>query len=100
MKTSSFRLEENQEKEIENLAKRLKIDKSSAARKVIEIGLRETKKNESLEKVRKREWTIWKAASYCEESYRSFLELLRVNNIPFPLSVSELENELNEISNQ
>jgi hypothetical protein len=96
LKTSSFRLEEKQAKEIDNYAKKKKIDRSAAARQIIEIGLKESKKKEALEKIRTKEWTVWKGAEYCEESYRSFLGLLRGNNIPFPLSEAELKRELDE----
>ncbi|GAJ07722.1 unnamed protein product [marine sediment metagenome] len=46
----------------------------------------------------KNEWTVWKAAEYCDESYRSFLHILREANVPFPISTQELERELNESS--
>lgn len=100
LKTSSFRLKEKQDKEIEYIAKKMKIDKSSAARKIIELGLKEYKKEEALEMIRKRQWTIWKAAAHSGESYRSFLNLLRPGNIPFPLSVDELRREFNEGSSE
>lgn len=100
LKTASFRLEEEQDREIENLAKKMKIDKSAAARRIIEIGIKEYKKHEALNQVRNRKWTIWKAASYCGESYRSFLTLLRVENIPFPLTVEELQREFHADSNK
>lgn len=100
MKTASFRLEEDQDREIDEFAKKMKIDKSAAARKIIDIGLKEYKKQEALNQVREKRWSIWKAASYCGESYRSFLGLLRSNNIPFPLSVEELKREFNENSSE
>ena len=96
LKTASFRLKEEQERELEEFARKMKIDKSAAARKIIDIGLKEYKKQEALNQIREKKWTIWKAASYCGESYRSFLSLLRSNNIPFPLSVDELKREVNE----
>ncbi|MHA2295043.1 MAG: hypothetical protein ACXAEU_10760 [Candidatus Hodarchaeales archaeon] len=100
MKTSSFRLDESQDKEIEEYAKKMKIDKSAAARKLLAIGIRENKKKEAIEHVRLQQWTIWKAASYCGESYRSFLKIIRAENVPFPLSVDELERELDDNSSQ
>ena len=60
----------------------------------------EYKKREALNLIRERRWTIWKAAAYCGESYRSFLTLLRIHNIPFPLSVDELKREINENSSE
>ncbi len=55
-----------------------------------------SKVQESMEKVRLKQWTIWKAAQYSGESYRFFLDQLRSEKITFPLSIEELEIELNE----
>jgi predicted transcriptional regulator len=98
MKTLSFRIDEKEDKELESLAKRMKTDKSTAARRAIELGIKDLKLNEALEKVRLREWTLWKAAEFCGESYRSFLKKLRKENITFPISIEELEREFNESS--
>lgn len=100
MKTLSFRIDEKEEEELESIAKKMKIDKSTLARRAIAIGIKDLKKNEAFEKVRLQKWTIWKAAEYCEESYRSFLRLLREENIPFPLSIEELKREFNENSSE
>ncbi len=93
MKTASIRLNNQQDKDIENYAKKENIDKSTAVRKLLELGLIETKKKESINMVHKRKWTIWKGASHCNESFRSFLSILKENNVPFPLSVDELKSE-------
>ena len=94
MKTLSFRIDEKEDHELESMARKMKTDKSTVARKALELGINDLKRKEAFEKVRLREWTIWKAAEYCGESYRSFLRLLREENIPFPLSREELEREL------
>ena len=47
MTITSIPLEEEQEKEIEALAKKMKIDKSAVARKIIEIGIKEIKRQEN-----------------------------------------------------
>ncbi len=100
MKTLSVRIDEKEDEELDNIAKKLKTDKSNVARQAIELGIRELKRKEALEKVRMKEWTVWKAAEYCGESYRSFLQFLRESNVPFPISTQELERELNESSGQ
>jgi len=100
MKTVSIRLEETQDAEVDEYAKRMKLDKSGAARKLIDEGLKIIKMKEALENVRLKRWTIWKAAQYCGESYRSFLEHLRQENIPFPLTVEDMELEFHESRNQ
>jgi len=97
MKTLSFRIDEKEDKELDSIAKKRKTDKSTIARRAIELGIKNLKKEEALDMVRKRKWTVWKAAMYCDLSYRSFLNLLRKENVPFPISVEELEAELNEI---
>lgn len=98
MKTLSVRIDEKEDKELETIAEKLKTDKSNVARQAIELGIRAIKRKEALERVRMRDWTVWKAAEYCEESYRSFLQILRESNVPFPISTQELERELNENS--
>ncbi|KKK43979.1 hypothetical protein LCGC14_1139760 [marine sediment metagenome] len=98
MKTLSVRIDEKEDKELEIIAEKLKTDKSNVARQAIELGIRAIKRKEALERVRMRDWTVWKAAEYCGESYRSFLQLLRESNVPFPISPQELERELNESS--
>ena len=100
MKTLSFRIDEKEDEELDSIAKRLKTDKSNIARRAIELGIKKLKKNEAIEMVRLRKWTIWKAAEYCDESYRSFLRSLREENMSFPLSIEELEHEFNENSHQ
>ncbi len=100
MKTLSFRIDEKEDKELDLIAKRLKTDKFTIARRAIEIGIRDLKKKEALELVRLRKWTVWKAAEYCDESYRSFLRSLRREKIPFPLSIDGLEYEFNENSSK
>ncbi len=96
MKTLSVRIDEKEDKELESIAEKLNTDKSNVARQAIELGIRAIKRKEALERVRMRDWTVWKAAEYCGESYRSFLQLLRESNVPFPISTQELERELNE----
>jgi len=98
MRTLSFRIDEKEDKDLESIAKKLKSDKSTIARRAIELGIKDLKKAEAFEKVRLRKWTIWKAAEYCDESYRSFLRLLREENIPFPLSTEELDYEFSKDS--
>lgn len=100
MKTLSFRIEEEEDKELESIAKKLKTDKSTIARRAITLGIKDLKRKEAFENIRLRRWTVWKAAEYCGESYRSFLHLMREQNIPFPLSIQELKRELDASSRE
>ncbi len=96
MKTLSVRIDEKEDEELDSIAKKMKTDKSNVARRAIELGIKELKRKEALERVRLRDWTVWKAAEYCGESYRSFLHLLRGENVPFPITTEELEHEIDE----
>ena len=96
MKTVSIRLNEAQDQEVEALAAKLQVDKSTAARRIIAEGLKILKKQEALDQVRQKQWTVWKGATYCGMSFREFLPLLREANVPFPLSVEEMELEMYE----
>ena len=96
MKTVSIRLNEAQDHEVEALAAKLQVDKSTAARKIIAEGLKILKTQEALDQVRQKQWTVWKGAAYCGKSFREFLPLLREANVPFPLSVEEMELEMYE----
>ncbi len=100
MQTVSIRLEESQDKELEAYAKKNQIDKSTAARKIIEEGLKNVKHKEAIENIQSKRWTIWKAANYCGESFRSFLQILKRENVVYPLSLEELELEINEDSSK
>ncbi|MHA1457668.1 MAG: ribbon-helix-helix protein, CopG family, partial [Promethearchaeota archaeon] len=52
MKTLSVRIDEKEDEELDNIAKKLKTDKSNVARQAIGLGIRELKRKEALEKVR------------------------------------------------
>ncbi|MFQ5979256.1 MAG: UPF0175 family protein [Candidatus Heimdallarchaeota archaeon] len=93
MKATSIRLDEEQLQEIDAYAREKKIDRSLAVREILTVGLQHQKKKTALEKIRNRQWSIWKAAEYSEMTYRSFLELLRTENIPFPITKEDLANE-------
>ncbi len=72
------------------------INKFAAGRKLIRKRLNIVRRKKALDKIRLREWTLWKAARYCGESYRSMLRLLKEENISYPLSLESLKYELEE----
>ncbi|HDI46355.1 MAG TPA: ribbon-helix-helix protein, CopG family [Candidatus Methanomethylia archaeon] len=94
--TISIRVPETQAKEIEELAKKRGVDKSSVARELIALGLKEVRLAEALNLIRERRITIWRAAELTGLTYREILEKLRKRNIPFPLSLNEILEELRD----
>jgi len=96
MKTLSIRMNEEDLLKLEELAHQTKSDKSTVARIALEAGIKKMQIDEALSNIRKGKWTVWKGADYCNESYRSLLKLLKSENVPFPISIEELERELND----
>jgi predicted HTH domain antitoxin len=96
--TVSARIPLSQSREIERMALTRGLRKSAMTQALLDVGIRETKLRESLELVRKRKLSVWKAARMAGIDYRTMLASLRTNNIPFPLSERELELELSELA--
>lgn len=72
MKITSIRLEDTQKQELDEYARKNKIDRCTAARQIIDKGLKVIKRQKAIENIKHKRWTIWKAAEYCDESFRSF----------------------------
>ena len=95
--TISARVRRSQAEELERLANERGVDKSEIIRELLATAIREQKLREALNMVRARKATVWKAAEIAGITYREMLELLRIHNIPFPLSKEELKREVEEI---
>lgn len=96
--TVSARVRKSQAMEVERLAAERGVDKSEIVRELLATALREQKRKEALDSVRAGRATVWRAAESAGITYREMLELLRINNIPFPLSKEELRREVEEIT--
>ena len=95
--TVSARVRRSQAEELERLAAQRGVDKSEIVRELLAMGLKEQRIREALDLIRAGKATVWKAAEMAGLTYREMLELLRANNIPFPLSKEELKREVEEI---
>ena len=95
--TVSIRLPLSQLKEIEEIARRRKLGRSAIIRELILEGLKATKLKMALDMLRERKISVWRAAELAGITYREMLELLRVHNIPFPLSDEEILDELKDL---
>jgi len=95
--TVSIRLPLSQLKEIEEIARRRKLGRSAIIRELILEGLKATKLKMALDMLRERKISVWRAAELAGITYREMLELLRVHNIPFPLSNGEILDELKDL---
>jgi len=98
--TVSARVRRSQAEEVERLAAEKGVDKSEVLRELLTMALHEQRIKEALEQVRMGKSTVCKVAEVAGVTYREMLELLRSNNIPFPLSKEELQREAEEITRQ
>ncbi len=97
MITVSVRIPKSQVREIEELAAKKGVDKSSIIRELLSSAIREEKLKEVLEQLRMRKITVWKAAKIVGVTYREMLNFLKIYNVSFPLSGEELRREIEEI---
>jgi predicted HTH domain antitoxin len=95
--TISARIQKSQAKEVERLAAMRGVDRSTVIRELLSMALREQKLKEALDLVRAKKVTVWRAAETAGVTYREMLGLLKMHNIPFPLSEEELKREAEEI---
>lgn len=95
--TVSIRLPLSQLREIEEIARRRKLGRSAIIRELILEGLKAIKLKMALDMLRERKISAWRAAELAGITYREMLELLRVHNIPFPLSNGEILDELKDL---
>jgi predicted HTH domain antitoxin len=98
--TISARIQRSLAEEVERLATKRSVDRSTILRELLANALKELRLKEAIELVRKREATVWRAAEMAGVTYREMLEQLKTSNIPFPLSEEELRREIEEIFNR
>lgn len=95
--TISARIERSQAEEVERLAARRRVDKSTVIRELLASALQRQRLRDALDLVQARKVTVWKAAEIAGVSYREMLDLLKTHNVTFPLSKEELKLEIEEI---
>lgn len=95
--TISARIQRSQVEEVERLAAKRGVDRSTILRELIARALQEQRLREALELVRARKATVWRAAEVAGVTYREMLAFLKAHNVTFPLSEDELKREVDEI---
>ena len=94
--TISARIPRSQAEEVERLAARKGVDRSTVVRELVTLGIQEQRLKDALDLVRARKVTVWKAAEIAGVTYREMLQLLRAHHVTFPLSQEELRREIEE----
>lgn len=91
--TVSVRIDKEDIKEIDRLSKLEKKTKSNLLREVMELGLKDKKLELALEKFRKKEASVGKAARIANMPLSQFMDVLVERNIDFHYGLKELEED-------
>lgn len=92
--TVSVRLDEKTVRELEELAKEFKTDRSEALRRVLADGLKHAKLRRVTELLRQERISIGRAAELAEVSLYEILEVMEEERIPYGYSKEDLERDL------
>ena len=95
--TVSVRLSAESLREVDRLAERLKTDRSEALRRFIERGLREARIDDALDRLRRGEVSIGRAAEDAGVTLYEMLELVRRHHIPSGYGPEDLERDLRDL---
>lgn len=93
LKVVTTRLEEKYEKDLREIEKEEKTERSVIARKFIVRGINDWKIHNALESLKRREVSIGKAAEMAGVSYVHMLDLMGKENIDIGYSVLDLEKD-------
>ncbi|HLC36046.1 MAG TPA: UPF0175 family protein [archaeon] len=93
----SVRLDKDSMKQLNQLNKYDKGQKSSLLREVVELGIKDKRLEIALEKFRKNEATAFKAAEIAGVSLSEFLDALKQNNLTFHYSIEDLREEFEDL---
>jgi predicted HTH domain antitoxin len=98
--TVSVRLSGESLREVDRLAERLKTDRSEVLRRLIDRGLRETRIDEGLDRLRKGKASMGRAAEEAGVTLYEMLELVRRHQIPYGYGPDDLERDLRELGHR
>jgi predicted HTH domain antitoxin len=92
----TVRLEKELIRKIEEEAREEKTDKSTVARRLITLGIEQTRKARAIDEYRKGKCTIWKASQKAGVPLREMIETVKRERIPLHLSPEDVEEAWNE----
>lgn len=72
----SVKVDKEKLRELEEIAREEHSDRSTAARRLLDIGVKEWKVNKAVEMFRTRKVSVWRAAAMAGVSLREFIEIL------------------------
>jgi predicted HTH domain antitoxin len=94
------RVNKHQIDQLEKISQEEKIDRSSALRKVLDLGLDEYNKRKALEEYRRGRISIGKAASLAKVSTAEFYKILESENISIRIDMRGIEEGIKSDSSK
>ena len=92
-RTISIRIPVEEFEELKRLSDDSGVGRSTVLRDVLERGIRDKKLDLAIEKYRKREITLWKAARMADLPLTKFIEMLADEGLEFHYTTEEVEEE-------
>lgn len=96
-KAVTARLGKELVKEIQEIAREESIDRSSAIRRLIKMGLKEYKTEKALNLYRDGKVTLWRAAELAGDSLREMMDTIKARDIPYQYDVEALEEYVEQL---
>ncbi|MBD3228704.1 MAG: hypothetical protein GF329_11015 [Candidatus Lokiarchaeota archaeon] len=94
MKNIAARIPPELEEEIEGFMNEKGLDKSSAIRKILEIGILEWRKNRAIQQYRDNKVSLWKASEIAKVSLREMIDILNDHNIQINISSNDIVEDI------
>ncbi len=97
----SVKVDREKLQELEEIAREEQSDRSSTARRLLEMGMKEWKVNKGVELFRRDKLSLWRAATTAGVSLREFTEILDERKVSWVgVSVRDLEAETKAIKKE
>ncbi|MFQ6105519.1 MAG: UPF0175 family protein [Candidatus Hydrothermarchaeaceae archaeon] len=94
MKTVAMRIPKDLEEELEEISRVEGLDKSTALRKLLKMGLRERKKELALSLLQRDKVTLWKASKIAGITIWEMIDLVKDKGIALPIKAEEVIDDI------
>lgn len=94
------RIDEELAREIEEYMKDFQVDRSTAIKMILAIGIRDWKTRKALRLYSEGKITLWKAAEMCNVSLREMIKKAVENGVPYQYSLSDLMEDIEAADSQ
>ena len=94
MKTVAVRIPKDLERELEEISRVEGLDKSTALRKLLKMGLKERKKELALSLLQQDKVTLWKASKIAGITIWEMIDLMKEKGITLPIKAEDVIEDI------